>query len=80
MIYISHLKINYSTVINYHQILVADNNNSVSLLTLLVHHRLAVALFHMASVQDPDDGAAPLWAVTGLMEEGERMGESHDSF
>lgn len=74
MIYISHLKINYSTVINYHQILVADNDNSVNLLTLLVHHRLVVALFHMASVQDPDDGAAPLWAIIGLMQKGEKKG------
>lgn len=54
MIYFSHLKINYSAVINYLQILAAENNNSLILLTLHVHHRLAVALFHMSSIQDPD--------------------------
>lgn len=45
------------------------------MLMLLVHHGSAVALFHMASVQDPDDGAAPLWAITGLMEAGEKNGK-----
>lgn len=54
MIYISHLKINYFAVINYPQILMADNNSSLILLMLHVHHRLAVALIHMSSVQDPD--------------------------
>lgn len=42
MIYIRHLKVNYSAVINYPQIFVADN--SLILLMLHVHHRLAVAL------------------------------------
>lgn len=46
------------------------------MLMLLVHHRLAVALFHVASVQDPDDGAAPLWAITGLMKVEEKNGRT----
>lgn len=54
MLYISHLKINYSAVINYPLILVAENNDSLVLLTLHVHHSLAVALLHMSSIQDPD--------------------------
>lgn len=52
MVYMSYLKRNYSAEINYPQILVADNNNS--LLMLLVRLRFAMSLLHLASVQDPD--------------------------
>ena len=41
MIYISHLKVNYSAVINYPQIFVADSRNSLVLVRLHAYHSWA---------------------------------------
>lgn len=65
MISISHLRVNYSVVINYPQIFVADNSSHLILLTLQVYVGWLGLCSTCVHSETQADGAAPLWDVAG---------------
>lgn len=54
----------------------AENNNSLILLMLHVHHRLWLCSTCLQS-KTQTDGASPTWDITGLMAKGKRTWETH---